>query len=892
MRTLYYRLLRLVSLNIHPLFVFDGPNKPLFKRNKRVGGPGVRVATVPEFLAKQLLKQFGFPMHIAPGEAEAECALLQREGLVDAVLSDDVDTIMFGSGLTLRNWTAERRSTTPTHVDVYRTAEVKESSGLDREGMVLVALMSGGDYIPEGIPGCGPKFAVDAARAGFGQELCALGKKDQKGLANWREKLQLEITTNASKFFSRKNGTLTIPQCFPDREVFGYYTNPCVSTPEKINHLRDSLTWDHALDFQSLRSFAADAFDWRNRGGAKKFIRNLAPAMFVRELRLIAERGEQLSQEAQELREEKMVTAIHSKRNHATVDGSLEVRVSFVPAHLVPIDLTLESEDDEFTPAGGADDAESDAESELAVISMPTEMDNDAPESPSKRKRAMRPYDPDEPEKLWVLREWLQLGCPMLLEDFEASQRDPRAFCVQRAKARAAAKGDAANHRVARTGPRAMNSRNKQTVGFGMPANALMRHVRVTKTGASQIPFGSKHMQPTCPSSADFDNEFQEQASGFKLPSSQMPASLPPECTTGFPPASSAPFTGNAALKPSRSFAAFAPHQSPRKAKDGIQNTPPRRKRRIADLSTPRAGKSTITNYFSPNAKRTQLETVDVIDLVSSPLSNQHDRARALTPSPSNIRNAYPLPNVAARRASDEAIAALPDTVSRRRRRGGLRKSVSAPVAGEDDVFDHCLERHDAVECLDLVDTSPAAFNAQYARRARGDDLGAQTEAADLPVVNPVNKSIFGQSSLPTPPVDEPSDDELPDFSFAPARLNHTANSATEFMDARPQAQVSIVAAPAARSHPSKEQPSNRGLTATSEFLPAVKQIRHAIKLRESLDGAWAEVEAEIVDLTGDGSSLRSHPIGPSRRKVDKSEKAELNAWRKSGVEVLDMTGR
>ena len=90
LRTFYYRLLRLLSLNIHPLFVFDGPNKPQFKRNKKVGGPGVRVASVPEFLAKQLLKQFGFPWHVAPGEAEAECALLQREGIVDAVLSEDV----------------------------------------------------------------------------------------------------------------------------------------------------------------------------------------------------------------------------------------------------------------------------------------------------------------------------------------------------------------------------------------------------------------------------------------------------------------------------------------------------------------------------------------------------------------------------------------------------------------------------------------------------------------------------------------------------------------------------------------------------------------------------------------------------------------------------------
>ena len=108
---------------------------------------------------------------MAPGEAEAECALLQREGIVDAVLSEDVDTLMFGSGLTLRNWSSEGRGNkSPTHVSAYYSKATKVGkSGLDREGMILVALMSGGDYITEGIPGCGIKAACEAARAGFGK---------------------------------------------------------------------------------------------------------------------------------------------------------------------------------------------------------------------------------------------------------------------------------------------------------------------------------------------------------------------------------------------------------------------------------------------------------------------------------------------------------------------------------------------------------------------------------------------------------------------------------------------------------------------------------------------------------------------------------------------------
>ncbi|KAK3081438.1 hypothetical protein LTS18_006674, partial [Coniosporium uncinatum] len=71
LRTFYYRLLRLVTHSIHPIFVFDGPNKPPMKRHKKTAPPGTKVASIPEFLAKQLLKQFGIPFHIAPGEAEA-----------------------------------------------------------------------------------------------------------------------------------------------------------------------------------------------------------------------------------------------------------------------------------------------------------------------------------------------------------------------------------------------------------------------------------------------------------------------------------------------------------------------------------------------------------------------------------------------------------------------------------------------------------------------------------------------------------------------------------------------------------------------------------------------------------------------------------------------------
>ncbi|KKY19281.1 putative flap structure-specific endonuclease [Diplodia seriata] len=378
LRTFYYRLLRLLTHSIHPLFVFDGPNKPPFKRNKRTGP---NVASIPEFLAKQLLKQFGFPFHIAPGEAEAECALLQREGIVDAVLSEDVDTLMFGSRVTLRNWSPEQKSSkVPTHVNLYDADRTKSGpAGLDREGMILVALMSGGDYLPEGIPNCGPKLACEAARAGFGSRLCAISKKDTAALQAWRESLIHELRTNESKFFRCKHKALAIPDQFPRADILAYYTKPAVSSREGLERLKRGLRWDQELNFPELRTFTGDAFEWVKVSGAKKFIRNLAPALLIRNLRLrgqaAAEGGLSEDPEVIAAEEAALVTSIHGKREHPSTDNTPELRIAFSPIGIVNIDLDAEEPDDELQE----DEDEEEEEDGLAGI------EDEGGEAPKKR---------------------------------------------------------------------------------------------------------------------------------------------------------------------------------------------------------------------------------------------------------------------------------------------------------------------------------------------------------------------------------------------------------------------------------------------------------------------------------------------------------------------------
>ena len=46
---------------------------------------------------QELLQLFGLPYIIAPREAEAQCAWLDSEGLVDGVVTDDNDAFLFGA---------------------------------------------------------------------------------------------------------------------------------------------------------------------------------------------------------------------------------------------------------------------------------------------------------------------------------------------------------------------------------------------------------------------------------------------------------------------------------------------------------------------------------------------------------------------------------------------------------------------------------------------------------------------------------------------------------------------------------------------------------------------------------------------------------------------------
>lgn len=188
-----YRTANLVEAGVRPVFVFDGEPHPL-KRETLAARSQRREAAQAEYeealaagdeekafskaqqtsrltddmagQAKALLRALGVPVVEAPSDGEAEAAHLCRVGRVDAVCSQDFDSLLFGAPVLLRNLTVTGRRKLPgkqvwvtVQPEEVRLEESLAHAGLAREQLVDAALLVGTDFNP-GIKGIGPKKAI------------------------------------------------------------------------------------------------------------------------------------------------------------------------------------------------------------------------------------------------------------------------------------------------------------------------------------------------------------------------------------------------------------------------------------------------------------------------------------------------------------------------------------------------------------------------------------------------------------------------------------------------------------------------------------------------------------------------------------------------------------
>lgn len=141
---------------------------------------------------QELLQMFGLPYIIAPMEAEAQCAYMELENLVDGVVTDDSDVLLFGARSVYKNIFDDRK-----YVETYFMKDIETELGLTRDKLIRMAMLLGSDYT-EGISGIGIVNATEVLNA-FPEE---------DGLQKFREWIESPDPTILGKASStRKRGS-------------------------------------------------------------------------------------------------------------------------------------------------------------------------------------------------------------------------------------------------------------------------------------------------------------------------------------------------------------------------------------------------------------------------------------------------------------------------------------------------------------------------------------------------------------------------------------------------------------------------------------------------------------------------------------------------------------
>ncbi|MHA1264798.1 MAG: flap endonuclease-1 [Candidatus Helarchaeota archaeon] len=194
---IFYRNIRLIEMEIKPIYVFDGKppelkSKTVQKRRERskearikwqkalsegdleaarkYGQAARRITTEIIKDSKRLLKAMGIPYVQAVTEGEAQAAYMVGKNDVTAVASQDFDALLFGAPKLVRNLSlvgrrrsAGRNQYVEVVPELIESEEVFETLKLTREQLIDIAILIGTDF-NEGIKGVGAKTALKLIR--------------------------------------------------------------------------------------------------------------------------------------------------------------------------------------------------------------------------------------------------------------------------------------------------------------------------------------------------------------------------------------------------------------------------------------------------------------------------------------------------------------------------------------------------------------------------------------------------------------------------------------------------------------------------------------------------------------------------------------------------------
>ena len=153
--------------------------------------------------SKEFLKALGIAVIQAPSEGESEAAYLCRiKNDVYAVVSQDYDSLLFGTPFLVRNLSLSKRKKTYSGYveikpEIIELRKVLDNLGINLDQLICLGILIGTDYNPKGVPMIGQKKGLDLVRKfktpirifeDVKERIEALPKEDR---FDWREIFEL-----------------------------------------------------------------------------------------------------------------------------------------------------------------------------------------------------------------------------------------------------------------------------------------------------------------------------------------------------------------------------------------------------------------------------------------------------------------------------------------------------------------------------------------------------------------------------------------------------------------------------------------------------------------------------------------------------------------------------
>ena len=191
LQLVYCRTVKLLSMGIKLVVVIEGKrrlrrtegNDEDYKFKKRRSGTAFWNACK---VCQEMLRLLGVPVVQAKAEGEALCALLNQRGIVDGVISNDGDCLLFGAKVLYTNFSIENLDQSKVkrydsnHLkalldddddDQYHSKNLdpeKSANGdlvlLSREDLIAFAILTGSDLAGNGLPKVGCRKAIRFVR--------------------------------------------------------------------------------------------------------------------------------------------------------------------------------------------------------------------------------------------------------------------------------------------------------------------------------------------------------------------------------------------------------------------------------------------------------------------------------------------------------------------------------------------------------------------------------------------------------------------------------------------------------------------------------------------------------------------------------------------------------